>query len=218
MRAFRFFKCPYSSLYLNEWSFFHNLRYFGLPKIAKAKSRCVDGDGWISTNPRSISLRDQVRKFKYRDLPLEERQLSERKEQNGKLSEEIQSAIATPAFSILRDAMTENDFFWQKGFSEEYQRKHERRYHFLADRLWSRLKKEEWIPLNEMANELSILPRTLFAIVRRWAAVGMIDLKDIGQREKHGHGSYDYQICQMIEISLPKILYMRTKTQLRKTL
>jgi len=57
MRAFRFFKCPYSSLYLNEWSFFHNLRYFGLPKIAKAKSRCVDGDGWIDSTRYNRRLR-----------------------------------------------------------------------------------------------------------------------------------------------------------------
>lgn len=47
MRAYRYFTPGYSSCYLNEWSFFKNLRYFGLEKIAKAKVRCADKDGGV---------------------------------------------------------------------------------------------------------------------------------------------------------------------------
>lgn len=51
MQAYRYFKPENSTLYLNEWSFFKNLRYFGLAKIAdrrlKRKSRCVDSSADI---------------------------------------------------------------------------------------------------------------------------------------------------------------------------
>lgn len=38
MRTYGYFRPRYSTLYLNEWAFFKNLRYFGLDKLAEKKT------------------------------------------------------------------------------------------------------------------------------------------------------------------------------------
>ncbi|MBL8021377.1 MAG: transposase [Leptospirales bacterium] len=44
MTAYRYFRPEYSQLYLSEWAFFKNLKYFGFEKVAKA---CGDRAGGI---------------------------------------------------------------------------------------------------------------------------------------------------------------------------
>lgn len=62
MRAYNYFKPEFSSLYLNEWAFFRNLRYFGIERLAEFEAiganggdermdDCVDGE--IGIKPRA---------------------------------------------------------------------------------------------------------------------------------------------------------------------
>jgi hypothetical protein len=219
MQAYRYFKPENSTLYLNEWSFFKNLRYFGLAKIAdrrlKRKSRCVDSSADISPSFRRPSVPERIKKLRYQCPSLEDRRDSEHGEQNGKVGEDIQTLLGLSSNARLKDALTENDVFWQRGHSQEHQRKQERRYQYLADQLWSKLNLEEWIPINEIATTFSILPRRLFPIVRRWSDLGLAEVTDIAA-EKSGNRTFAYHLCRTLDVRLPRILYMRTKQQMRK--
>ena len=209
-RGYGYIKPEWSTMYLNEWSFFKNARYFGLNQIAREKQNCT-----LSLQKISVSgnHQNQYSQHKFEPLTLEMRKTSDISDPFS--SPEIRKFLEIAENLGLKDAMVEHQIFLLRENSKPYQRVKERKYNFLAQSLWQHLKINTFASLNEICLELQIENKNFHRIVRRWSSLNLIELRDL-RRETQRHGRREYQIYRRLQTDLPEILYMKTKNQYRE--
>ncbi|HNN75327.1 MAG TPA: transposase, partial [Leptospiraceae bacterium] len=108
-RNYTYVRPQYSQMYLDEWCWWKNVKYFGLEKVKEC------GESMGSMSPKvshSSRLQSAIKRQLYQlPDPLVVRN-SNRIKVNGKLDPVLQRLLDTGDYAALADAITSNDHFW----------------------------------------------------------------------------------------------------------
>jgi len=240
MRSYCYFRPEYSRLYLDEWSFFKNLKYFGFEKIAHAAKK---NSSFNSINrhpsPSSLSLSpsssgfsrnrnacgvkvegmsSHLQRHRISEIVKELKYYPVSIEERGKNDSSNLNGKLSLDFEpkgSLKDAMIENDLFWTRGNSKLYQRKKERVYQFVAQQIWDSLAVGEFSSLNDIIDLKGPFVKMGYRVTRRWAKLGLVEFQDL-KKSEFGHERHAYEICRIRDLPLPQLLYMKTLNQYRR--
>jgi len=207
-RNYGYVRPQYSQLYLNEWCFWKNVRYFGMERLKK----CGVGGGSISPTPaRAFHLQTAVRRHHYRLPQPQVVRNSNRLRVNGKIDPALQRLLDSGSFAALADAITRNDTFWSNP-NKVHQRVKERMYHRVAMNVWQRSHAKGWSYLSELGLDPREKKQAL-RVIRAWKAAGLIELQDLTPANGKEAIEYGFRKLLPSRISLPSILYRQTRTQ-----
>ena len=238
MRAYSYFRPQYSTLYLNEWAFFKNLRYFGLERLAEnslaaenpvvrrsrtgcliesARDSAEGGNGPCGASADSIFRQKLpftrlLEPYFYRAerIPGASQRPHAR---SGSASPELERILKLAPFASLREAIQSCRAFWAAS-SLPYQRAKQRKYARLANHLWDRIQSRDWHYLSDLIAETRIDNRPLMRVLRRWADTGIIELRDLtpGPSKKHAI-EYGFRRLLPGAVPLPEILYRQNRKE-----
>ena len=241
-RAYRYFKPEYSTLYLNEWSFWRNMQYFGWGKLVDMVAGEGDGELEISGGcssrdvaerrdsgagkgqrrmrndahlytHRNLPVRSFYNRWKFTPVDLKSRRLEQRPELVNSINPQLEALLQQPEHEELRKAVQAYRQFWLNK-PKDYQAVAERRFSYFANKLWESMPEEGWIELQELC-DLSDVPREkAFRIIKIWACYGTIRVVDRTVRDGISF-MYTYDLAKTVPI-LPDVRYQMSKASLHE--
>lgn len=239
MRTYGYFRPQYSTLYLNEWAFFKNLRYFGLDRLAEKNSLAAGNlidkswcaGGVIPSAPASAEsgkppcgagadgisrpngpLFHRLQAYLYQTSTVTSPE-AELPSSSGGASPELERILKLPAFESLGEAIQSRRAFWS-GSSLPYERAKQRKYARLANQLWDRIQSRDWYYLSDLLAETRMDNRPVMRVLRRWSDAGIIELRNLtpGSSRKHAI-EYGFRRLLPSSVPLPEILYRQNRKE-----
>ncbi|WP_246834186.1 transposase [Leptospira bourretii] len=215
--AYCYIKPTYSQLYLHELSFYKSIKAVGMDRLVTAhREGVVPNVSRIYTH-KNTYLKDQITKFCYHPLSLEERK---RQKTTSVVNQgnPIEDSISTSTkFKNLRSEMKRNDDFWKNPEIKYYVKLKEKYYGSIAKCLWFALievKDKKWINLNKTVLSSKLPKRTSLRLVRKWAKLKIVSIEDYRSLNTE-HQGYDYTLKLNVE-NLPKLLYHQTRSEFER--
>ncbi len=214
-RAYRYVKPEHSQLYLNEFSFWGALKYFGADRIAEFKS---NGGRSESKNQRMFYPLDECRtlgqrkqtvaelcrKFLYKPPTLDERKELSPRSRAFRENREILTALGD-SNPRLEAAISEHREFYENP-TVSHQRRREKLYTHSAQKLWESLSEHEYTDLSLICREIGIPKRICHRIIARWSFLGIANVIDRTVMSRDNKERlFD---VQRKSANLPHVLYM----------
>ncbi len=207
-RMYAYVRPQYSQLYLNEWCFWKNVRYFGMERLTK----CGVGSGSMFPNESRLFHLQSAIKARHYQLPepLVVRN-SNRIRVNGRLDPLLQRLFDSGGFVRLHEAIIRNDTFWSNP-NKVHERVKERAYHRVALNVWHRSQTKGWSYLSE----LGLAPKErkqALRVIRVWQSAGIVELRDL--TPSHGKTAIEFGFRKRLpsRLPLPSLLYRQTRAQ-----
>ena len=202
-RSYVYIKPKYSTLYLNEFSFFGNLRYFSLDDLTEEQGR-------VRVNTAADRMRGKVKKiitadkkdnnnrisnsflnYQYHAKTLIEIANVERKHVETKVSQLLDSIDDITISKKLKKAHYEY-LKWIKSNRTKDQTRQQRHFENLANKLWDLIPVDGYISTDEISVEIKIKPRNLHRIIGFWYKLGLLEVINLNdQRQRQEGQSYD---------------------------
>ncbi len=186
----------YSNLYLQEYAFNANLRYFGLEQLApegdggpEQPSYRLD-DNWAMRKmfTRMIHTGKPVLKQRLAPLVYEAKSLPElnREASRDKLSEieNLLSKIENQEVALkLRQAHVSLQE-WYKSKPTQDQRKKQRYYEVLANKVWPLIPEYGFVEIHEVAAQAKISGKHVYRLLGIWTQLGLLETVDLNKPTK----------------------------------
>jgi transposase-like protein len=186
LAAYGYFRPEYSQLYLNEYSALKSIRAVGFdtllslakrPFVANVDDRYSEPDFGESTQPGADYLRRKIADMRYIPPTLDERKSIDhsdsRQQVRGKLREMLNMPEHFPAKQAHLDYLT--------SFAglPKYRKQNEKKYTAAALAIWARLQRFDDRISYQIAEETGQPHRLVLRILRKWAALGLIEAREI---------------------------------------
>ncbi|WP_157210369.1 transposase [Turneriella parva] len=225
-RAYRYIKPEHSQLYLNEYSFFGALKYYGAERITAQNQSLLGNNldrstkqaGWglsgMNVGQKAETITALTQPFFYRPPTMDDRRELSPRAQAFRENREIMEAIGS-SNEKLANALTEYQKFYAAP-TVSHQRRRERQYAHTAQKLWQALPDNGYADLSLICRENGLSKRMCHRVVARWSHIGLTNVIDrtVISRNNKEH-VYD---VQRILPNLPHVLYMVTGPARRTTL
>jgi hypothetical protein len=221
--GYGYIKPKWSQMYLDEYAFWRNVKYYGWEALAddglgvgsgelgnyheQTTSEAKLSDVWSvsdSYSGKKNKISANYEDLLYRPLTLEERQVKSQPISRNSKNDKLQALLLHPRHSKLRDATDSFANFWKS--SKDFQRAKQKQYTYVANALWEHLPEGDWCSLDDILHEVEIDRKQSYRILRRWVAIGLIDLVDRSSPTTASQ-KYVYDIRKRIA-NLPDILYV----------
>ncbi|BDA78564.1 hypothetical protein LPTSP3_g14940 [Leptospira kobayashii] len=180
-RSYHYISPKWSQLYLDEISFLGNLRYSeGLKKLLLDDTDVGLGDRDYSLTNYNRNTQN-LKFFHYKPLSLEERRLEGSTNLINSLDEETLNKLP----KSLRHAIEKNNHFWKnpgKTNWDNAKRRNEHKSNLIARKLWVLLEHRKWTSLEELIKISGYNRLEILFILKRWLAVGLIDMSRTNTR------------------------------------
>jgi transposase-like protein len=207
LAAYHYVSPKYSQLYLDEYAFIRNIKYYGWDSLLGEDS-VVLNVGRVYPQEKT-TIPEMIEKYLYKPLTLEERQLRAQPIHRNRKDTEIQKLLSDKSNIKLKKATEEYSNFWKT--SRDFQRAKQKHYAYFAASLWENLPDDGWISLSDILNEISLNRKKCYRILRRWVALGLVELID---RSKPTAVNLKYEFdIRKIQPVLPDILYVMSIEQ-----
>ena len=217
----------YSQLYLNEYSFLGNLRYYNLENLLPEESRTqpsnptrLDRHGemrgldikiihWHKRRQRT-PLREVLAKYEYNagSLVEIEQNITRTKEQ------EIQNRLSQISNQRVKNILSRRyrEYkHWTKTKSTLDQKRAQRDYLELAELVYQAIPDDGYVDLQELAWQLKIPSKKLFRLVGIWVKYDLIEIIDLNRYTK-GKEAWHFDMRRKAELLTP-LLYIIPKEQ-----
>lgn len=219
-RAYRYIKPEHSQLYLNEYSFFGALKYYGVDKIAEQSLTSISPKasttaatvGWglsgIDVGQKTQTIAKLCRPFSYQAPTLDDRKELSPRARTFRENREILERIGVSNVK-LAEAISDFQKFYESP-TITHQRRREKFYIHAAQKLWLHLSSEQYFDLSLLCREISLPKRLCHRIIARWSYLG---IGDVVERTVMSRDSKErlFDVRRRTE-DLPHILYMAKGT------
>jgi hypothetical protein len=215
-RAYSYIQPKHSQLYLNEYTFFGALKYYGVDTIAELGKRPIqykvqkveDKLGWglagMNVGRKLPILRKQSQDFIYKPLTLDDRKEISPRAQAFRENREFLEALGA-GNPNLRNALNDYGHFYG-GQTITHQRRREKQYAHTAAKLWELISSTEYTDLGAICREHDLSKRLCHRIVWRWS---YLSIARVIERTAYSRDSKEliFDIRKQTAF-LPNILYM----------
>ncbi|WP_157210497.1 transposase [Turneriella parva] len=235
--GYGYIKPKWSQLYLDEYAFWRNVRYYGWEALlvgagsegrgagsgggelgnfsAQTTSRGEAASvGFVRNNyPRKTSkISESLPQHFYQALTLEDRKVKSQPLYRNRRDQRIQALLKTDSSGLLAAALKEFSEFWPG--SQDFQRAKQKQYAHIAAVLWENLPGEGWCSLSEMLDEIDIDRKKSYRILRKWFALNLIELIDRSSPTAVNL-KYEFDIRKK-QPTLPDLLYVLDRSNLKE--
>jgi hypothetical protein len=204
----------YSTLYLNEFSFLGNLRYFVLEdllpeeSLTKPRTEYQLDRNWdlrgLQKNlihHKKSPLKDRLGPLEYEAKSLPEIKRAEQRSQKQVLENQLASVEDTELANTLRREYTKLQA-WLKAKPSRDKRTKQRYYEVLAEKVWKAIPRHSYIELHDLARTARISAKHIFRLFGIWTKHGLLDSVDLNRQNKGKAVEY-FDVRRNCEVLLP---------------
>lgn len=221
--AYTWVRPKYSQLYLNEYAFFHNRRFFDAQKLVRAGAEVMPTQELhfdrnkilrglssnligIKSKKNPLSPGQKVKKYFYEAKSLLEIQKSQIRSEKKAIEESILRENNSVIRKSLSQAFTAHRL-WRENHPTKDQRRKQRYFETLSAKAWNLIPSDGYIEIRELSDTLKLNTRHLFRILELWKKLKIAEVIDRSPYKFAKH-------AKIIEIRrksgyLPPILYIR---------
>jgi hypothetical protein len=204
--AYTWISPKFSQLYLNEYAFFHNARYF-TEEMVSPEGMGLTAERWGKTNPngglRALginmmstrkdkeqqSVAKQFSRILYEPKTLLEIQNDALKDSERRIADLFTSEPNLKIRNTLKQAFSEYES-WRNSKPTKDQRRKQRYFESLAAAMWQQIPTDGYIEIQELSTLLSLPTRNIFRILEVWYRWNLIELVDLNRPTRSKHAKH----------------------------
>ena len=210
-------------LYLDEYSFIRNIRYYGFDSVVKESNRkstdlnharrgsVVCNEGLLYPQEKSW-LEAELKRREFKPLTLEERRILG-DGNDLKLTPLTVSNLERNGYSPeIIEAIENQISFWQMK-QPDFKKRREKKYSSIANKLWA-VMPNSWVDFVDLYEQAQVDRNDAMRIIHNWVILGIITIVD--RTKPNGlNFKLEYDIRSNVE-TLPKVLYGLDRANYKK--